>query len=208
MYENKSHRNKKIALAAALAVAILALAGVGYATATHNFTGTTPSAEQAVDPDFVTVSLDTASYTTQTVDANKIHAIWNTSTAYTDSTVKTTYTFSTADVFKYQITVDATATEADVVLSGTTTAYTGADYTLKYLYSATSGDKTYAEVIAGENWGTSLTLGNITAGTSATVYLWVTLVPVDSPRVVPSADAPLATTANIPIITFTATGTA
>lgn len=190
MYENKSHRNKKIALAAALAVAILALAGVGYAAHAHVFTGSTESATNNVDTDYVVVTLKaTEGGITYTANEKSIHVWANTET----NNSGTTYKDIQSDEVRYDITVNG-AYEANEITSVTAAvgAFSATGFKLQY---KTTGE--YADVD-----GTIDLSGAIgTAGTTDTnLVLYLKVVPTSATL------ASIPTSISIPAVTFTANG--
>lgn len=74
---------KKTILAAAFVVAIIALAGVGYAAFSTSYKGTTTSATNDFDVDYVVISLDNPAYTAKT---ENLYVMYDTITNASGST--------------------------------------------------------------------------------------------------------------------------
>lgn len=186
---------KKTILGAAFVVSIIALAGVGYAAITNNFQGTTSSANQTVDVDWVKVSLtDVNQYTARTVPYTEKAFYWDSAT----NSSGTTWTPKTANVqMTYALTIDLTSVENNDKLQLQISGLTAAD--ANFTLSATFGGEPLD--ISG---GGVATVGGAD-GTVKSSFPTGDLVVILTPVAVATDGVP-PTTAVFPALTFTLVG--
>ncbi len=202
------NNKKKMVLGAAFIVAIMALAGVGYAAFSDTYKGTTQSAANTYDVDYVIVAVGENGYSTLT----NLYIVYDTSTV-SAATPTTTYQWkgSTNVAHDVEVTIPAdygsTQDKDTFKLKAEMTFAGGSDY--KVQYKMGTGSWTNFT-------GSDLATGNVEITQSGTTNLIWRIVPdeVESQENEPATPVTVTFTAEtpaasveLPVITYTVTAT-